>query len=190
MGIVNFSIESLVEDALEAHAASAADTAFLTSWAAGRTLPAKGADFGTLKGRNVIFIQMESMENWAIGYQINGQEVAPNLTALAGEGAYFSNYYSQDGEGNTADAEFSTQNSLYPLPDSVAFISHAQNQYAALPSLLDAHGYTTSVMHGDVCLVLESRQCSRRLGTKIFLAKPITLSRALSARRAGRRRLF
>ncbi len=150
VGIVNFSIESLVEYAVQPHTASAADIAFLTNWAAGRTLPAKGPDFGAVKGRNVIFIQVESLENWVIGYQINGVDIAPNLTALAGEGTYFTNYYSQDGEGNTADAEFSTQNSLYPLPDSVAFISHAQNQYAALPSLLDAHGYTTAALHGDV----------------------------------------
>ena len=150
VGIVNFYLESLVEYALEPRTASAADTAFLTQWAQGRMLPPPGPDFGELKGRNLIFIQMESMENWVIGYTINGVEVAPNLTELSEQGEYFPNYYSQDGEGNTADAEFSTLNSLYPLPDSVAFITHAENQYAALPKLLDDHGYTTAVMHGDV----------------------------------------
>ena len=149
-GIVNFYLESLVEYALAPRIASPADTAFLTSWARGRTLPPRGADFGMLKGKNLIFIQVESLEDWIIGAQVNGVYIAPNLTALAGQGLYFSNYYSQDGVGNTADAEFSTLNSLYPLPDSVAFISHAENQYAALPQLLDDHGYTTAVMHGDV----------------------------------------
>jgi lipoteichoic acid synthase len=36
------------------------------------------------------------------------------------------------------------------LPDSVAFITRAQNTYDALPSLLDANGYATAVMHGDI----------------------------------------
>lgn len=150
VGIINFYLESLVEAALQPRTASAFDMSFLTNWAAGRTLSPAGPDFGVLKGKNLIFIQIESLENWVIGYTINGIEVAPNLTALAQEGTYFPNYYSQDGEGNTADAEFSTQNSLYPLPDSVAFITHAQNQYDALPHLLDDNGYTTAVMHGDI----------------------------------------
>ncbi len=149
-GIVNFYLESLIGYSFESHTASAADMSFLPQWAEGRTLPAQGEDFGELKGKNLIFIQLESMENWVIGYKIGGVEVAPTLTALAQQGTHFTNYYSQDGVGNTADAEFSTLNSLYPLSDSVAFISHAQNQYEALPHLLDVNGYTTAVMHGDV----------------------------------------
>ena len=185
-GIVNFYIESLVEYVARPRVASAADTAFLAQWAAGRALPPHGNDFGTLKGRNLIFIQMESMENWVIGYSIDGQEVAPNLTALAGEGTYFTDYHSQDGVGNTADAEFSTLNSLYPLPDSVAFISHAQNQYAALPSLLDAHGYTTAVMHGDVASFWNRSNAYPGLGYQnIFSKSNYTIPRVVGTEGLG-----
>ena len=52
--------------------------------------------------------------------------------------------------GNTADAEFSTMDSLYPLPDDVAFIDYAKNTYKALPQLLVKNGYKTYSMHGDV----------------------------------------
>jgi len=150
INIVNYSLEDLVEYALQPQQASPQDISFLTSWSQTRILPPSGSDFGVLKGKNLIFIQVESLENWVIGYNINGQEVAPNLTALASQGAYFSNYYSQIGEGNTADAEFSVLNSLYPVPDTVAFISYPKHQYDALPSLLDSNGYTTAVLHGDV----------------------------------------
>ena len=150
IGVVNYYFESLVETAIEPKVATAQDKSFLTSFADARTLPAHGTDFGIYKGKNLIFIQVESLENWVIGYKLNGVEVAPNLTKLSEEGKYFTNYYSQDGMGNTADAEFSILNSLYPLPDSVAFITHAENKYAALPQLLDNNGYTTVVMHGDV----------------------------------------
>ena len=63
---------------------------------------------------------------------------------------YFNNYYTQIGPGNTADAEFSTMDSLYPLPDDVVFIDYAKNTYKALPQLLVKNGYKTYSMHGDV----------------------------------------
>ena len=76
------------------------------------------------------------MENAIINKTINGQEITPNLNQLAKEGLYFNNYYTQIGPGNTADAEFSTMDSLYPLPDDVVFIDYAKNHYKALPQLL------------------------------------------------------
>ncbi|MDE2212974.1 MAG: LTA synthase family protein, partial [Patescibacteria group bacterium] len=172
VGIVNFYLENLVEYVLQPRTASPADLAFLAEWAKGRTLPPQGPDFGLEKDKNLIFIQVESLENWVIGYKINGVEVAPNLTALSQEGTYFTNYYSQDGEGNTADAEFSTQNSLYPLPDSVAFITEAENQYNALPNLLDAHGYTTAAMHGDVATFWNRSNAYPSLGYEDIFSKP------------------
>lgn len=149
-GIINFYLESLVEYVVEPETASLEDREFLETFAKSRTLPAQAADFGQFQGKNLIFIQVESLENWEIGYKINGAYVAPNLTALSKQGKYFTNYYSQIGVGNTADAEFSTLNSLYPLPDSVAFITHAANKSDALPRLLDNNGYNSAVMHGDV----------------------------------------
>ncbi len=185
-GIINFSLESMIEYTLQPHTASAADVAFLTDWAKGRALPVRGTDFGILKGKNVIFIQVESLENWVIGYTVNGVEVAPNLTELSEEGTYFTNYYSQDGEGNTADAEFSTQNSLYPLPDSVAFITHAQNQYDALPHVLDTNGYATAVMHGDVATFWNRSNMYPSLGyEKQFSKADYTLPRQVGPEGLG-----
>ncbi|MCX6721098.1 MAG: LTA synthase family protein, partial [Candidatus Staskawiczbacteria bacterium] len=60
------------------------------------------------------------------------------------------NYFAQAGPGNTADAEFSTMNSLYSLPDDVVFVNYAKNQYKALPQLLKKNGYGTYCFHGDV----------------------------------------
>jgi phosphoglycerol transferase MdoB-like AlkP superfamily enzyme len=151
LGIVNFSIEDAIKYFARSTLVSEADKNFLKEWAK-KQIPEKTDKkyFGLEKGKNLIFIQVESLENAVINQKIDGQDITPNLNLLANQGMYFSNYYTQIGPGNTADAEFSTLDSLYPLPDDVVFIDYAKNQYNALPHLLTRNGYGTYVMHGDV----------------------------------------
>jgi lipoteichoic acid synthase len=151
MGVVNYFLEDAAKRVIASGRVTDDDKAFVAQWAASRPAPAvHGSTFGIAKGRNLIFIQVESLENADIGTKVGGAEITPNLDALAHEGLYFSNYFAQVGMGNTADAEFTTLNSLYALPDSVAFVDDAQNRYAALPQLLAGHGYATEAFHGDV----------------------------------------
>ena len=154
MGIINFFIEDTFKYAVAHNLVSQSDINFLNNYAKNRqTAPAKntaGKYFGLEKNKNLIIIQVESLENAVINKTINGQEITPNLNQLTNEGLYFDNYYTQVGPGNTADAEFSTMDSLYPLPDDVVFIDYAKNNYSALPQLLVKNGYKTYSMHGDV----------------------------------------
>ena len=151
MGIMNFFFEDTFKFIERSNILTAKDRLFLTNFS--KTLPQlpeQGKYFGNAKGKNVIIIQVESLENAVINQKIGVSEITPNLNSLAKQGIYFSNYYTQIGPGNTADAEFSTMNSLYPLPDDVVFIDYAKNHYSALPELLKNNGYVTNVMHGDV----------------------------------------
>lgn len=154
MGIANVVLEDTFKYLARVDLVSAADKDFLANWIKsqqpGIAKPASAKGFGEARGKNVIFLQIESLENAVINQKIDGQEITPNLNKLAQEGLYFSNYYTQVGPGNTADAEFSTLNSLYPLPDDVAFIDYAHNQYNALPELLTHQGYGTHALNGDV----------------------------------------
>ena len=151
MGIVNFFIEDSIKHLFRSDLVSKEDKQFLNSWVKNRPAPTESKKYsGAEKGKNIIIIQVESLENAVINTTINGQEITPNLNQLARQGMYFDNYYTQSGPGNTADAEFSTMNSLYPLADDVVFINYAKNQYYALPHLLTENGYTTASFHGDV----------------------------------------
>ena len=151
MGIVNFFLEDSFKYILRSSLVADKDKSFLQNWAKSRTMPETSKTyFGAEKGKNLIIIQVESLENSVINQTINGQEITPNLNQLAKDGLYFNNYYTQVGPGNTADAEFSTMNSLYPLPNDVAFIDYAKNNYRALPQLLVSNGYKTYSFHGDV----------------------------------------
>ena len=62
-------------------------------------------------------------------------------------------------------------NSLYPLPDSVAFVDHAQNAYAAFPQLLVTHGYDTNVFHGDVSTFWNRANIYPSLGYQTWFMK-------------------
>ncbi len=157
MGIMNFFLEDGFKYALRSNLVGEADKTFLKTFEQNRIAsrvdlpkPAFAKGFGEAKGKNLIIIQVESLEDAVINQTIGGQEITPNLNQLARQGLYFNNYYTQVGPGNTADAEFSTMNSLYPLPDDVVFINYAKNSYKALPKILVNNGYQTFAMHGDV----------------------------------------
>ncbi len=107
--------------------------------------------FAKAKGMNVIYVSLESFQNFMIGYKLNGQEVTPFLNSLTRDPNtfYFDNFYHQTGQGKTSDAEFLMENSLYPLSQGAVFVNKAQNTYQAAPAILKGNGYTSAVFHGN-----------------------------------------
>jgi phosphoglycerol transferase MdoB-like AlkP superfamily enzyme len=179
-GVVNFFLGDTIALALHTDKVNAADASFVSAYKAKQQPPAPVSDFGSLKGRNIIMIQVESLENAAIGQKFNGQEITPNLNKLAASGLYFSNYYSPIGPGTTADAEFMTLNSLYSLPNTVAFIQYAFDKYTALPALLKQNGYGTYSFHGDAPSFWNRANIYPQLGyEKWFSADDYTIPRKI-----------
>ena len=88
------------------------------------------------KGKNVIVIHTESMQNAALNTSFNGQEVTPNLNRLKNEGMYFSNYYSQASSGTSSDSEFTFATSLLPVTNGAVAISYWNREYETLQKLL------------------------------------------------------
>jgi phosphoglycerol transferase MdoB-like AlkP superfamily enzyme len=105
--------------------------------------PPPSSRFGVASGKNLIVISAESMQAFVIGLEVNGQPVAPRLTALARESMYLANNFEPTHLGSTADAEFAVMQSLYPLPVGVVAARYARNQYRGLPALLAERGYNT-----------------------------------------------
>jgi phosphoglycerol transferase MdoB-like AlkP superfamily enzyme len=150
IGIINYSLRDLIGYSFR-HAPLSADDIHTTQTWINEKLPKEYHEhYGIARGRNVILIQVESLEASVINASVNGVSVTPHLNTLAREGLYFPNYYALVGPGNTADAEFVTLNSLYPLSNTVAFIDYAHNTYDALPKVLKGNGYHTAVLHDDV----------------------------------------
>lgn len=110
----------------------------------------EGDLFGTGKGKNLIVVQLESVQNMLIGAEYEGQEITPHLNQLIREQGsfYFDNYYQQLGSGNTSDAEFATNNSLMGSIESFTYQLYEENYFKGLPWIMKEDGYQTAVMHG------------------------------------------
>jgi lipoteichoic acid synthase len=107
--------------------------------------------FGVAKGMNVIYIHLESFQNFLINYKLHGEEVTPFLNSLVHDPNtfYFDNFFHQTGQGKTSDAEFMLENSLFGLPQGAVFTTKGQNTYHAAPAILRQYGYTSAVFHGN-----------------------------------------
>ncbi|MDO5562910.1 MAG: LTA synthase family protein [Synergistaceae bacterium] len=105
--------------------------------------------FGTAKGRNLIMIQVESLQHFVPGLRVNGAEVTPNLNRFLKESVLFSRVYNQTALGNSSDSELLVNAGLFPSPSGVAYVRFAGNHYEALPKLLADNGYSTLALHGD-----------------------------------------
>ena len=103
------------------------------------------ANFGIAKGRNVFVIQLEAFQDFVIGAERNGEVLTPFLNSLIeNDSFYFENYYYQIGAGNTSDAEFTANNSLYASEDTSSYEKYTDNKFNSLSLILRKNGYTES----------------------------------------------
>ncbi|MEF2966420.1 LTA synthase family protein [Paenibacillus sp. M1] len=103
--------------------------------------------FGAAQGMNLIVIQMESFQNFPIHLTVGGQEVTPVLNSLAEEGIYFPHIFQQIGPGNTSDAEFMSNTSIYPTAAVAMSKGYGNRELPSLPRLLQQHGYEANTFH-------------------------------------------
>ena len=105
--------------------------------------------FGKYQGRNVIAVSLESLQNFVINNEMNGEVVTPFLNSLTQDKDtfYFNEFYHQTGLGKTSDSEFIFENSLFGLGRGAVFFTHGGNTYNSLANRLNENGYFTNVQH-------------------------------------------
>lgn len=116
----------------------------------GEAKQSESAYTGIAKDKNLIIIQLESFQNFLLGLKIDGQEVTPNLNKLVGESMYFPHFYQQVGQGNTSDAEFVVNTSMYIPRSGAASGEYANKELPSLPKLLGEQGYQSATFHTNV----------------------------------------
>ena len=106
---------------------------------------------GIFKDKNVILIQVESLENGVIGQSVEGVEITPNLNKLisqSGSSLYFPHIYDQVKAGNSSDCDLMINTSLLPTGE-VFFRNHNEKLLPSLPVLLRRKGYGTYYYNGS-----------------------------------------
>ncbi len=124
-----------------------------------------------LKGKNVIAIHSESMQNVLINMKINGTEITPNLNKLTQEGIYFSNFHPQVSFGTSSDTEFTMATSLLPVKSGSVFINYSDKKYVSMYELLKEKGYYTFSMHANTGDFWNRNIMHKKLGYDKFYEK-------------------
>ena len=101
------------------------------------------------KGKNVIAIHAESIQNYLLDTEINGKPITPNLKRLASEGMYFSNFYAQESVGTSSDTEFTYSTSLLPASSGTVFVSYWDREYPSIQKFLKEEDYYVFSMHAN-----------------------------------------
>lgn len=123
---------------------------------------------GAYKGKNVIIIQVEALNEMLENRTIDGHVITPNLNKFIGESWYFPNTYAETGIGNTADAEFTVNSSLFSPRAQAASVAYADKTIPALPRLLNSVGYDTFTMHTNAVAYWNRKELYGALGFKHY----------------------
>jgi phosphoglycerol transferase MdoB-like AlkP superfamily enzyme len=102
-----------------------------------------GPSYAAANGRNLVMIQVESLQAFVVDFRIGGQEVTPFLNALAADNLWFANVTDQTEEGRSSDSELATQVSLLPPDRGAAAFLFPSNEFTGLASILGDHGYSS-----------------------------------------------
>ena len=114
--------------------------------------------FGLAKGKNVIYLHLESFQQFLLDYKLNidgtEHEVTPFLNSLyhSQSTLAFSNIFNQVKAGKTSDAETMLETGLFGLNQGSFMVNYGgTNTQQAAPFILSKNGYQSSaVFHGNI----------------------------------------
>lgn len=105
--------------------------------------------FGLAKGRNVIFVTLESTQSFVLNEKVNGKEITPFMNDLMKKSYTFDHFYQQTEQGKTSDSEFIVANSLYPSLSGAVFFTKSDHQFHTMYKSLKQHDYYSAVFHAN-----------------------------------------
>lgn len=135
------------------------------------------AMFGAAKGRNVIYVHLESLQQFVIDYKLKDEngvehEVTPFLNSLYhSQDTYsFANSFHQVKSGKTSDAETLLEDSFFGLNQGPLFTQLGdKNTFQAAPAILEQKaGYTSAVFHGNAGTFWNRNETYKHLGYNYF----------------------
>lgn len=116
---------------------------------------------GVFKGKNVIYILMESIDSWIID-----EETMPTLYKMMNEGINFTNRYSPSfNGGQTINSEFAFNTGLYAISDkeTIYDIDTVDYKYS-IANMLKKNGYITNSFHANTSTFYNRGEFHKLLG--------------------------
>lgn len=123
------------------------------------------------KDKNLLFIHMESIQNFLVDLKINDEEVTPFINKLTKEGIYFNKFYPQISIGTSSDTEFTLNTGLMPSSSGTVFVNYYDRKYYAMPEYFNKMGYYTFSMHANDAEYWNRKVMHEKLGYNTFYAK-------------------
>lgn len=102
---------------------------------------------GAAAGHNLLLIQVEALQTWVIGLEIDGQQVTPLLNRMRDQADWYPYLIDQTNQGKTSDAEYAALNSQHPLGEGAICFLRADNSFHTLAHVLADRGYATLSAH-------------------------------------------
>lgn len=104
---------------------------------------------GLFSGKNLLVLQVESLEDFVIDKKVDGQEITPSMNKLLKNSIYFPNTFEQVNEGTSSDSDLMVNTSMLPIRKGSTFFRYPNTTYASLPNLLEELNYDTVAIHAD-----------------------------------------
>jgi len=102
---------------------------------------------GPAAGHNLLLLQVEALQTWVIGLEVDGQEITPLLNRMRSEADWYPYLIDQTNQGKTSDAEYAVLGSQHPLGEGAICFLRADNRFFTLAHVLAERGYTTLSAH-------------------------------------------
>ena len=115
-------------------------------------------------GKNLLIIQVESLQDSFIGQSYGGKEITPYLNRLIQKSFYFRDYFELLGFGNSSDAEYVSLQSTFSDTELGAYEDYAGTETMGLPKLAQKAGYQTLSMHGNTGTFYHRQEVHARVG--------------------------
>ena len=133
--------------------------------------------FGIAKGKNVIYIHLESTQQFLIDYKLKDKdgvehEVMPFVNSIYHDKSTFSfdNFFHQVKAGKTSDAETLLETSTFGLNEGAFFTQFGgKNTFEAAADIVKQKlGYTSAVFHGNSGNFWNRNEIYKRFGYDYF----------------------
>lgn len=119
---------------------------------------------GARPKRNVVFLQLESVDFTAVDAQYKGEPVMPFTAGLRDRTLFFETALDQTGPGRSSDAHVLVLTSQIPIQNRVIFTQDDTSKAVSLPRILGEQGYFSFSLEGHQGEFWRWKLNHRRLG--------------------------